>query len=272
MTDSAALDELAEWLDRTWDPDIPLWDWWARLTDAGWAFPHYPSAWFGRDLPPDVSGAVSRAIQRFGAVPQPGGFGPYLTAPTVLEHGDDEQRARLLPGMLNGRDAYCQLFSEPNAGSDLASLQCRAERDGDDFVVNGQKVWTSSAQIANMAMLLARTDVDVPKNAGISYFLIDLDQPGVDVRPIRELTGRSLFNEVFLTDVRVPASPRAWSPVPSRGTSTVPPASARRRRSRTAASPRRPGRRSWPSSRAPSGALVTRCSARNWLGCTSWSR
>ena len=201
-----AIDECTEWLRANWDPALPLRDWWTRLADSGWAAPQFPTEWFGRGAPAGVAAAVSRAFADAGAVLPPGGLGRYLAAPTVLEQGTDEQRARLLPRILNGTDAYCQLFSEPNAGSDLASLQCRAERDGDDFIVNGQKVWTSSAQIANLAMLLARTDVDVPKHAGLSYFIVDVRQPGVEIRPIREMTGRSLFNEVFLTDVRVPAA------------------------------------------------------------------
>ena len=197
--------ELGEWLRSNWDPALTLREWWARLGSSGWGYPHFPVAWFGRG-DPALTARASWAIYEFGAVPAPIALGPTLAAPTVVEHGTDDQRARHLPGMLNGSDAYCQLFSEPNAGSDLASLQCRAVRDGDEFVVNGQKVWSSSAQIANKAMLLARTDVEVPKHPGLSYFILDLDQPGIEVRPIREMTGRALFNEVFLTDVRVPAA------------------------------------------------------------------
>jgi alkylation response protein AidB-like acyl-CoA dehydrogenase len=199
------LDDLRDWLKANWDPSLPLREWWARLAESGWGYPHFPVEWFGKG-DPALTAPASWAIRDFGAVPAPIALGPTLAAPTLVEHGNDEQRARLLPGMLNGSDAYCQLFSEPNAGSDLASLQCRAVRDGDEFVVNGQKVWSSSAQIANKAMLLARTDAEVPKHPGLSYFIIDFDQPGIEVRPIREMTGRALFNEVFLTDVRVPAA------------------------------------------------------------------
>jgi alkylation response protein AidB-like acyl-CoA dehydrogenase/glyoxylase-like metal-dependent hydrolase (beta-lactamase superfamily II) len=198
--------ELRQWLTDNWDPDRSLRDWWQRLADSGWAFAHYPKAWFGRGLSPAVAGVISYALRDFGAVPGPGGFATGLAAPTLLDHGTDDQKARHLPGMVAGTDAFCQLFSEPNAGSDLAGLQCRAERDGDTWVVNGQKVWTSSAQIANKAMLVARTNADVPKHAGISYFFIDVRQPGVEIRPLREMTGRSLFNEVFLTDARIPAA------------------------------------------------------------------
>jgi alkylation response protein AidB-like acyl-CoA dehydrogenase len=197
--------ELRDWLQESWDPNLLLRDWWQRLAESGWGYPHFPTEWYGRGLTPATAGACSREIRDFGAVPAPTGFGPGMAAPTVIDHGTDEQRRRHLPGILSGADAYCQLFSEPNAGSDLAGLQCRAERDGETWVVNGQKVWTSSAQIANKAMLVARTNVDVPKHAGISYFFVDLEQQGVEIRPIKEITGRSYFNEVFLTDVRIPA-------------------------------------------------------------------
>jgi alkylation response protein AidB-like acyl-CoA dehydrogenase len=203
MTADDPTAEFDAWFDANWDANITLREWWDRLGRSGWGNAHFPGEWFGKGLSPAAAGAISRAIRARGGVPGPVGFGANMAAPTVIDHGTDEQKARHLPGIVTGADAYCQLFSEPNAGSDLAGLQCRAERDGDTWVVNGQKVWTSSAQIANKAMLVARTDVEVPKHAGISYFLIDLDQPGIEIRPIREITGREFFNEVFMTDARV---------------------------------------------------------------------
>jgi alkylation response protein AidB-like acyl-CoA dehydrogenase len=204
MTPTPLLDELSQWLHEHWDPDRTLRTWWADLAESGWSQPQWPVEWYGRACSRDDAIAVARAIRDFGALNAPAGFATGMAAPTLIEHGTDEQKARHLPGIVTGIDAFCQLFSEPNAGSDLAGLQCRAERDGNEWVVNGQKVWTSAGRIANKAMLVARTNVDVPKHAGISYFFIDVTQPGVEMRPLREMTGRAFFNEVFLTNARVP--------------------------------------------------------------------
>jgi alkylation response protein AidB-like acyl-CoA dehydrogenase len=201
----AVLGELTDWLEANWAPELPLREWWQRLGEAGWAQPHWPWEWYGRGLSRADGLAVSVAIQHFGAVPGPIGFATGMAGPTLLVHGTDDQKRRHLWGMVTGSDGYCQLFSEPTAGSDLAGLQTSAVLDGDDWVVNGQKVWTSSGHVANKAMLVARTNADVPKHAGISYFIIRMDQPGIDVRPLREMTGRRFFNEVFITDARVPA-------------------------------------------------------------------
>ncbi len=148
---------------------------------------------------------VQNAIAEFGALGAPGGLGLLLAAPTIATHGTPEQIERYVRDIVTGQKAWCQLFSEPGAGSDLAGLQAKAMLDGEEYIVNGQKVWTSGGHYADLGMLIARTNPDVPKHQGITYFAIDMHQPGVDVRPLREITGRALFNEVFMSDARVPA-------------------------------------------------------------------
>jgi alkylation response protein AidB-like acyl-CoA dehydrogenase len=197
--------EVKAWLSEQWDPELTVGEWWDRLGRSGWAAPTLPEHSYGKGLSREEGVRVQHAIVEFGALGAPGGLGLLLAAPTIATHGDEAQRERYIGDIVTGRKSWCQLFSEPNAGSDLAGLQTRAERDGDEWVVNGQKVWTSSGQVADLGMLLARTDPDVPKHQGISYFALDMHQPGVEVRPLREMTGRALFNEVFLTDARVSA-------------------------------------------------------------------
>ena len=195
--------EVRAWLDDNWDPDLTVADWWQRLADSGWAMPTWPEEHSGRGLARPEANAVSAEIGEAGALGPPGGLGTMLAAPTIITHGTDEQKERFLPKIANGQEAWCQLFSEPGAGSDLAGLQAKAVKDGDEWIVNGQKVWTSGGQHADLGMLIARTDPDAPKHAGISYFGIRMHQPGIDVRPLVEMTGRALFNEVFLDDARV---------------------------------------------------------------------
>jgi alkylation response protein AidB-like acyl-CoA dehydrogenase len=206
ITDELVRDEVRGWLADNWDPESTLAEWWDRLCESGWAVPTWPEQWFGKGLPRELAGIVNEELRAAGAIGPPSGLGVLLAGPTILTHGDDAQRERYLRPILNGQEAWCQLFSEPGAGSDLASLQCRAERDGDEWIVNGQKVWTSGGQTADLGMLVARTDPDAPKHKGISYFAIEMDQPGVEVRPLREMTGRALFSEVFFSDARVSQS------------------------------------------------------------------
>ena len=146
---------------------------------------------------------VSSAIAEHGAIGPPAGLGYLLAAPTIAAHGNERQKQEDLLRILNGQDAWCQLFSEPGAGSDLAGLQTKAVKDGDEWLITGQKVWTSTAQLCNLGMLIARTDPELPKHKGISYFKFDMTQPGVETRPLREMTGRAMFNEVFIDNARV---------------------------------------------------------------------
>jgi alkylation response protein AidB-like acyl-CoA dehydrogenase len=202
---SQVIEEIRRWLKENWDPELTVAQWWERLGLAGWSAPSLPPNAYGRGLSRSDAIAVSREISAFGALGPPGGLGLLLAAPTIATHGTQEQIDRYVRGIVTGQQGWCQLFSEPGAGSDLAGLTTRAVRDGDEWVINGQKVWTSLGQFADLGMLLARTDPEVPKHQGISWMVLDMHQPGVEVRPLREMTGNAMFNEVFITDARVPA-------------------------------------------------------------------
>ena len=196
--------QVKAWLEESWDPELTVAQWWERLAKSGYAAPTFPEDCYGKGWPRDLAMAVNETIQEHGAVGPPAGLGLLLAAPTIVAHGTDEQKRDYLWGILSGKDAWCQLFSEPGAGSDLAGLQTKAVKDGDEWIITGQKVWTSTAQVCNLGMLIARTDSDLPKHKGITYFKFEMTQPGVEIRPLREMTGRAMFNEVFIDGARVP--------------------------------------------------------------------
>ena len=175
--------------------------------DAGLAWVHFPPGAGGLGLDRTLQPVVDALLARAGAPdndPHRISIGLGMAAPTVLSFGDPEQQRRWLRPLWTGEEVWCQLFSEPGAGSDLAGLSTRARRDGDEWVVDGQKVWTSMAHVARWAILVARTDPDLPKHRGLTYFVCDMHAPGVDVRPLRQMTGEAEFNEVFLDGVRIP--------------------------------------------------------------------
>jgi alkylation response protein AidB-like acyl-CoA dehydrogenase len=198
--DAGLQQEVDAWLARNWDPDLTVREWWERVGEAGWTAPNFTLEWGGRGYSRRALSTVWKAFRAVGAVGPPGGLGMMMAAPTILTHGTPEQIERHVTPIYNGSLAWCQLFSEPGNGSDLAGLTTRATRDGDRWIISGQKVWSSQAMESDWGMLLARTDFDVPKHAGISWFAFKLDQPGVTIRPLREMTGRALFNEVFFDD------------------------------------------------------------------------
>ena len=196
------------WFAEYWDPDLPLGQWWQLLADSGWAFPSWPEGFGGRGLSSAATKAAVQARREAGAFGPPNGVATFLAAPTIMHYGTEEQKRKYIPKIVNGQEIWCQLFSEPGAGSDMAGLATKAIRDGDEWIVNGQKVWNSGAQWAQYGILIARTDPQQPKHRGITYFLIDMEQDGVDVRPLKEMTGDAAFNEVFLNDARVAESDR----------------------------------------------------------------
>jgi alkylation response protein AidB-like acyl-CoA dehydrogenase len=181
--------------------------WYPAFAASGLVAPTWAEAYGGLDLPPALARRLERELAPY-ALGRLNPLGLNLCAPALFAHGTEAQRLRYLPRIVDASETWCQLFSEPGAGSDLASLATRAERDGDGWVLSGQKVWTTWAHVADWGVCLARTDPDVPKRAGITYFLVDLRSPGVEVRPLRHITGEVDFNEVFLDAVRVPDDQR----------------------------------------------------------------
>jgi alkylation response protein AidB-like acyl-CoA dehydrogenase len=214
-SETAFRDELRRWLADNPPPPKPegggedeayAWrrDWQRRLYDGGWAAPHWPAEYGGRGASLTESAIYFEELGR-ARVPLPANvLGLLLGGPTLMVWGSDEQKERFLPPILSAEEIWCQGFSEPDAGSDLASLKTRAVKDGGDWVVTGQKVWTSGAQYSKWCMLVARTDGEVAKHKGLTYFLMDMQQDAVQVRPLRQITGEAEFNELFIEEARIP--------------------------------------------------------------------
>src|SRR4029450_11593140 len=179
-------------------------EWQRVLFDNGWAGIAWPTAYGGRGETARHQGIFNQEQSRYDVQAGIFSVGIGMTGPTLLAPGTEEQKQRYLRPMLRGDEVWCQLFSEPGAGSDLGGLRTTAVRDGDEWIVNGQKVWNSGAHYSDWGILLTRSDPDVPKHRGITYFVVDMRGAGIDVRPLRQITGAAHFNEVFLTDVRIP--------------------------------------------------------------------
>jgi alkylation response protein AidB-like acyl-CoA dehydrogenase len=204
-TAAVVREELGRWLNEQWDAQLTARQWWRLLAEERWTAPAFPLTAGGRGWPAELAQVVRTTFEERDVLGPPDGVGLVLAGPTIARFGVGEQVERFLPAILRGEQAWCQLFSEPDAGSDLAALTTRAVPDGDGWRVEGRKVWTSLAQYADWGMLLARTNFEVPKHRGLTWFAIPMDQPEIDVRPLREATGEAYFNEVFLDGARVPA-------------------------------------------------------------------
>lgn len=203
--------EVASWLAANWDPSVTAGSWWERCAEAGWVFPSWPVGLGGRGLSVAQTKAVYAEFVRVGALGPPRGAGQQIAGPVLLAHATDEQRSRLLPGLITGAEAWCQLFSEPAAGSDLASVGTSATPDGSRWRLNGQKTWVTGAGSSQRGFLLARTDAAAPKHHGLSYFIVNLQQPGIELRPLRTMNGWR-FDELFLDDAVVEANDLIGAP------------------------------------------------------------
>ncbi len=201
-SESAGSDDIeqlvGDWVDDNWDPEMTLGAWWERLAESRYSHPMLSEAAGGKGWSQSQAARAMRKLGEMGVIGPPPGLGYMLAAPTIADHGTPEQIEQHIPPILAGRIAWCQMFSEPAAGSDLAGLQTKGEKDGDEWEFSGQKVWTSQGHYADYAMLVARTDPEQPKHRGMSYFALAMDQEGVDVRPLKEMTGRTFFSEVFM--------------------------------------------------------------------------
>jgi alkylation response protein AidB-like acyl-CoA dehydrogenase len=203
-TEASVRAEVRAWLEANWNTDYGLVEWRNKLIDSGWGVPTWPTDWYGKDLPAALQSVVDDEFARVGAIGVAKTGIRRLAAATLLTHGTPAQKEKFLRRSLSGEDTWCQLFSEPGSGSDLAGAMTRAEFKGNRWVINGQKVWTTSAHHADWGLLLARTDWNLPKHQGLSYFVIDMHQPSVQVHPLRQMNGYASFNQVFFTDAEVP--------------------------------------------------------------------
>ncbi|MCZ6657994.1 MAG: acyl-CoA dehydrogenase family protein [Gammaproteobacteria bacterium] len=193
-----------EWLQANWDPEAGLLDWRNKLADSGWGVPHWPVEWYGKGLSAALSAVIEEEFVSANAVGVAKTGIRMLAAATLLEHGSDVHKDQFLRRILTGEDTWCQLFSEPGSGSDLAGATTRADLIEGRWVINGQKVWTTSAHHAQYGLLLARTNWDEPKHQGLSYFVLPMDQAGVEVQPLKQMNGHASFNQVFFTDAVIP--------------------------------------------------------------------
>ncbi len=203
LTEEQVRADVRTWLNANWDPELSLLEWRNKLVESGWGAPHYPKEWHGRGLPVKFNTPIDDEFAKVGAITVARAGIRTLAAATILDHGTDFHKQKFLRRILTGEDTWCQLFSEPGSGSDMAGAVTRADKKGNKWVINGQKVWTTSAHKAHWGLLLARANWDAVKHKGLAYFVLDMKQPGVQVHPLRQMNGHASFNQVFFTDAEV---------------------------------------------------------------------